>query len=65
MCAVELLEALLARGVDVCAVDGNDIVSAVGGGIEDRLVLAHKSEGDGGCDTAEGAWVRTDIDEVP
>ena len=65
MCAVQLLEALFARRVDVGAVDGDDIVAAVGRGVEDGLVLAHEDERDGGGDAAEGTGVGADVDEVP
>lgn len=46
MCAVEFLEALFASGVEVCAVNGYDVVAAVGAGVEDGLVFAHEGEGD-------------------
>lgn len=65
MCAVQLLEALLASCVEVGAVDGNYVVAAVGGGVEDRLVLAHKGQSDGGGDAPEGSWVSADVDEMP
>lgn len=65
MCAVQFLEALLARRVQVRAVDGYDVVAAVGRGVEDGLVFAHEGEGNGGCDAAEGAGVRANVDEMP
>jgi len=47
VCAVEFLEALFARGVNVGAVDGDDVVAAVGGGVEYGLVFAHEGQRDG------------------
>lgn len=65
MGVVLLLEALLARGAQVMAADGHDIVAAVGRGVVDGLVLAHEEEGDGGGDAAERAAVGAHIDVVP
>jgi hypothetical protein len=65
MCAVQFLEALFAGGVQVGAVDGYDVVAAVGAGVEDGLVFSHEDDGDGGGDAAEGAGVGADVDEVP
>lgn len=65
MCAVELLEALLAGCVEVGAVNSDHVVTAVGRGVEDWLVLAHQRQRDGGGDAPEGSWVGADIDEVP
>lgn len=65
MGAVEFLGALFARGVELGAVCGNDVVAAVGGGVEDGFVLAHEGEGYGGGDAAEGAWVAADVEVVP
>jgi hypothetical protein len=63
--AVQLLEALLARCVQVRAVDGYDIVAAVGRGVEDGLVLAHQGERYRGGYATQGAGVRADVDEMP
>jgi len=38
------------------AVGYNDIVAAVGGGVPDRLVLAHEQDGDARGQAAEGGW---------
>lgn len=65
MCAVEFLEAFLASGVQVGAVNSHDVVAAVCRGVKDGLVLAHEDEGDGGGDAAESAGVRPDVYEVP
>lgn len=65
MCAVEFLGALFAGGVELGAVCGDDIVAAVGGGVEDWFVLAHEGEGYGRGDAAEGAWVAADVEVVP
>ena len=45
MCAVEFLCAFLPRCVEIGAVNGYDIVAAVGGGVENGFMLAHKGEG--------------------
>lgn len=55
MCAVQLLEALLAGCVQVGAVDGHDIIAAVGRGIENWLMLAHKGQRNGGGNATEGS----------
>lgn len=65
MGAVELLEALFARDVQVCAVNGYDVVAAVGRGVVDGFVLAHEGQGDGRGDAAEGAGVGANVEEVP
>ena len=65
MRAVQLLLALLARDVDMCAVCSDDVVAAVGGRVEDGLVLAHQGECYAGGEAAEGAFVASDIDMVP
>jgi hypothetical protein len=65
MCAVEFLEALLAGRVHVGAVDGHHVVAAVGGWVEDRLVLAHEDDGDGGGNAPKGPGVRANVDEMP
>jgi len=62
---VLLLLHLLTRSVQLREPGADDVVAAVGAGIIDRLVLAHKREGDGGGQTAEGAGVGAGIDEVP
>ncbi|GAB1209851.1 hypothetical protein APSETT445_008639 [Aspergillus pseudonomiae] len=62
---VLLLEALLAGGLQVVTAHSDDIVTAVGGGVIDRLVLAHQEEGDGGSKPAETARVGADVDMVP
>lgn len=62
---VFLLEALLARGVEVVAAERDDVVAAVGRGVEDGLVLAHERDGDLGGYAAEGAGVGADVDGVP
>lgn len=54
MSVVQLLPALLARGVQVRAVGYDDVVAAVGRGLPDRLVLAHEQDGDAGREAAEG-----------
>ena len=53
---VKLLLHFLARDADICAASSNNIVSAVGRGVPDGLVLAHQNDGDlrgeptqGGC----------------
>jgi hypothetical protein len=51
--------------VYVCAVNGDDIVAAIGGWVEDGFVLAHEDEGDGGGDATKGTGVRANVDEVP
>jgi hypothetical protein len=63
--AVQLLCALLARDVDVFAVGGDHVVAAVGGGVEDGLVLAHEGDGYAGGEAAEGAFVAGDVNVVP
>jgi hypothetical protein len=65
VCAVEFLEALFARCVDVCAINGDHVVAAVGGGVEDGLVFAHEGERNRGSDTAQGPRVGANIDEMP
>lgn len=65
MCAVEFLEALLARRVQLGAVCSYNVVAAVGRGVEDGLVLAHECEGYGGGDAAEGARVAAYVEVVP
>jgi hypothetical protein len=65
MRAVEFLEALLAGCVHVGAVDGHHVVAAVGRWVENRLVLAHEDDGDGGGDAPEGAGIGADVDKVP
>lgn len=62
---VLLLEALLAGDTEVVASDGDDIVTAVGGGVVDGLVLAHEGEGNGGGKSTQTARVTADIDVVP
>lgn len=62
MCAVEFLETLLSCRVEVCAVDGYDVVAAVGAGVEDGFVFAHEGECNGAGYAAEGAGVRADVD---
>jgi len=62
---VLLLIALLSGGVQVVKTDGNNIVSAVGRGVPDGLVLAHEGDGDLRGDAAEGTGVSAYIDEVP
>jgi hypothetical protein len=51
--------------VNESTVGCDDVVAAVGRGIEDGLVLAHEGEGYRGGETAEGAGVRGDVDVVP
>ena len=65
MAIILLLLHFLARGVQVFAVDGDDVVTAVGAGVVDGLVFAHEEEGDGGRDAAEGATVGAHVDMVP
>lgn len=65
MRAVEFLGALFAGGVELGAVCGDDVVAAVGGGVEDGFVLAHECQGYGGSDAAESAWVAADVEVVP
>lgn len=65
MRVVLLLEALLAGGLQVVATNSDDIVTAVGGRVIDRLVLAHQEEGDGGSKPAEAARIGADVDMVP
>lgn len=43
MAVVLLLEALLARGMQVCAARHNHIVAAVGRWVVDGLMLAHEA----------------------
>lgn len=65
MCAVQLLEALLAGCVQVRAINGHHVVAAVGRGVEDRLVLAHQGQRDGGGNAPEGSRVGANVNEVP
>ncbi len=51
---VELLLHFLACGVDICAASSNNIVSAVGRGVPDGLVLAHQNDGDLGGEPTQG-----------
>jgi hypothetical protein len=51
--------------VEVRAVNGDDVVAAVGRGVEDGLVFAHEGQRDGGGDAPEGTRVGADVDEVP
>jgi hypothetical protein len=51
--------------VNVGAIYGDHVVAAVGRWVENRLMFAHEDECDGGGDTAEGAGVGADVDEVP
>ena len=62
---VFLLEAFFAGGVEVVAAERDDVVAAVGGGVEDGLVLAHEGYGNLGGYAAEGAGVGADVDGVP
>ena len=65
MAVVLLLIALLSGSVQVVKTDGNNIVSAVGRGVPDGLVLAHEGDGDLRGDAAEGTGVSAYIDEMP
>lgn len=65
MSVVLLLEALLAGDAEVVAADGDDIVTAVGGGVVDGLVLAHEGEGNRGGKSTQTARVTADVDVVP
>lgn len=48
-----LLRHLLSRDEDIVAACGDHVVSAVGGGVVDGLVLAHEEEGDAAGEAAE------------
>ena len=61
MRAIQLLETLFSCGVQIGAVDGYDVVAAVGGGVKDGLVLSHQGEGYGRGYTAQGTRVGTDV----
>ena len=65
MCAVEFLEALLARRVQLGAVCGYHVVATVGRWVEDGLVLAHECECYGRGYAAEGAWIRPYVEVMP
>ncbi len=54
MAVVLLLLHLLAGDKDVVAPGRDDVVAAVGRGVPDRLVFAHKEDGDAGGEAAEG-----------
>lgn len=68
MSVVVLAPFLVARGVQRGAVRHHDVVTAVGGGVERGLVLAHEQHGNSGCQAAQGrgsdvglgseSWVR-------
>lgn len=60
-----LLEALLAGGLQVVAASNHNVVTAIGRGLVDRLVLAHQDESNRGGQTAEGTGVSARIDIVP
>jgi hypothetical protein len=47
------------------AVRSYDVVTTVGRGVEDGLVLSHEGQGYGGGDAAKGAWVGADVEVVP
>ena len=65
MAVVLFLIALLSGGVQVVQTDGNNVVSAVGRGVPDGLVLAHEGNGDLRGDAPEGTAVGGDVDVVP
>ena len=65
MCAVEFLESLLARCVKIDTVGGHHVVTAVGRGVENGLVLAHEDQRNRGGDAPEGSWIGADINVVP
>lgn len=51
--------------MQIVQTDGNNVVSAVGRGVPDGLVLAHEGNGDLRGDAAEGTGVSAHVDEVP
>lgn len=53
MSVVVLAPFLVARGVQRGAVCHHDVVTAVRGGVERGLVLAHEQDGDSGCHAAQ------------
>ena len=65
MVVIFFLFALFAGDVEVGAVEGDDVVAAVGAGVVDGFVFAHEDEGDLGGETAQGARVAGEVDEVP
>lgn len=65
MRVVLLLLHLLAGRVQLRETGADDVVAAVRARVVDRLVLAHKGNGDGGCEAAEWARITTGVDEVP
>lgn len=65
MSVVFLLEAFLAGGVKIRAIRCYDVVATISRGVEDRLVLAHQGECDGGSDASKGARVGPDVNMMP
>ncbi|KAH0356891.1 ribosomal protein L13, partial [Aureobasidium melanogenum] len=62
---VLLLVAFLSGGVQIVQTNGDNVVSAVGRGVPDRLVLAHEGNGNLRSDATKGTRVSTDVNEVP
>ena len=65
MRVVLLLETLFAGGVQVATTGGNNIVTAVRGGVPDRLMLAHQEDRNGGGNTTQRTGVGANVDEMP
>ncbi len=61
---VQLLLHFLARSIHIGAAGGDDVVSAVGGGVPDWFVLPHKNDGDLGGEAAEGCGAGTGEGDV-
>lgn len=65
MAVVLLVGHLLSGDKDIAASGGDNVVSHVLRWVVVGLVLAHEDDGNGGGETAEGAWVIGDGDVVP
>ena len=65
MCAVQFLKSLLAGCVKIDTVGGHHVVTAVGRGVENGLVLAHEDQRNRGGDAPEGSRIGADINVVP
>lgn len=65
MAVVLLLVAFLSGGVQIVQTNGDNVVSAVGRGVPDRLVLAHEGNGNLRSDATKGTRVSANINEVP
>lgn len=65
MAVVLLLVTLLSSSVQVVQTDSDNVVSTVGRGVPDRLVLSHEGDGDLRGDATKGTGVSTHVNEVP